>query len=408
MYKYNIILYVLAPYLILKIILTSFYRRSGTLFMLQRLGYKLNKSSKKTIWIHAASVGETKIAIRLYEKLEKLYPDSCFLISSTTSSSKSIIPKISNLDHCYLPVDWLLASRRFIKNINPKICIIIETEIWPNMLVNCKKSLIPTIIVNGRLTNKTLNTGNFIKSIYKIAMQNIGTIVCKSESEKDKFINLGAASDKVSVGGNLKFSEFQYQNSRDNIINRKYILALSTHPDEERQIITEWLKVNDKKVLLVIAPRHPERLGDILADLPLDMLKIAIRSKNETIRKSTQIYIADTVGEAECLIEHCEFVFIGGSLVDHGGQNFLEAASYGKSIIVGPYMYNFIEETEEFLKKNAIIMVKNSNTLKHVFERLLKSKQRKNLFGDNAKKIMHSKNDIMNNYCKTIQSLIIE
>ena len=166
------------------------------------------------------------------------------------------------------------------------------------------------------------------------------------------------------------------------------------------------MKINDKKLLLVIIPRHPERLGDILSDIPLDMLNIAIRSKQEPIRKSTQIYIADTYGEVSSFLEYCEFVFVGGSLVDHGGQNFIEAAAYGKTIIVGPYMYNFIEETEEFLKNNAMIMVKSSPTLKHVFERLIKSKQRRELFGANAKKILLSKKDIINDYCKEIQSLI--
>ena len=107
-------------------------------------------------------------------------------------------------------------------------------------------------------------------------------------------------------------------------------------------------------------------------------------------------------------MQHCEFVFMGGSLVDHGGQNFLEAASHGKTIIVGSYMYNFIDETEEFLKTNSMIMVKNSETLKHVFERLIKSKQRRELFGSNAKKLLESRKNIINDYCKAIQELIIE
>jgi 3-deoxy-D-manno-octulosonic-acid transferase len=176
------------------------------------------------------------------------------------------------------------------------------------------------------------------------------------------------------------------------------VLAASTHKDEERQIITEWLKTNERKTLLVVVPRHVNRLGDILSDLPLDMIKIGIRSKNDPIRKNTQVYIADTYGELDSLIQHCEFVFMGGSLVDHGGQNFIEAAMHGKTIIVGSYMYNFIDETEEFLKTNSMIMVKNSQTLKHVFERLLKSKQRRELFGNNALKLLESKKSIMDNY----------
>ncbi|MDG2159463.1 MAG: glycosyltransferase N-terminal domain-containing protein [Gammaproteobacteria bacterium] len=381
-------------------------RKSGLKFIMQRLGWANPKVNGETIWIHASSIGETKIALTLYSKLSLLYPETLFFITTTTSTSKSLITESKKLKHYYLPLDWLLTIKRFITLIKPKICIVIETEIWPNLINICNKNKIPIMIVNGRISSKTSSANNLIKSIYKIALQKIDLIMCKSELEEENFKSLGGPKLKTEVIGNIKFSQYNTIANQDNIINKKYVLALSTHPDEERQIITEWLKTYGKKVLLVIAPRHPERLGDILSDLPLDMLEIAIRSKNERIRSSTQIYIADTIGETESLIEHSEFIFVGGSLVDHGGQNFLEAASYGKSIIVGPYMYNFISETEEFLKNNAMIMVKSSNTLKHVFERLLKSKQRRELFGENAKKIMIAKKDIVDNYCKTIKRFI--
>jgi len=254
---------------------------------------------------------------------------------------------------------------------------------------------------------KTTNSPEFIRNIYKKTLNKIDLILCKSKIEKDNYIKLGSTDENIKIMGNLKYVEFNESKiSCDSFINRKYVLALSTHPDEERQIITEWLKINDKKLLLVLLPRHPERLGDILSDIPLDMINIAIRSKDEPIKKSTQIYIADTYGEAMNFIEHCEFVFVGGSLIDHGGQNFMEPASYGKTIIVGPYMYNFIDEAEEFLKKNAMIMVKSSSTLKHVFERLIKSKQRRELFGTNAKRIMATKKNIMDDYSREIQALI--
>jgi len=364
------------------------------------------KVDKETIWIHASSIGETKIALSLYSKLILTYPEALFFITTTTSSSRLLITESKKLRHHYLPLDWALTIKRFIKLIKPKACIIIETEIWPNLINVCSDNKIPITIINGRLSNKTLNTNNLIRNIYKNALQKISLIMCKSELEKNNFIELGGPMVKTEVIGNIKYSQYDDIINKNNIINKKYVLAVSTHQDEERQIITEWLKTHGKKVLLVVVPRHPERLGDILSDLPLDMVEIAIRSKNERIRSSTQIYIADTIGETENLIEHCEFVFVGGSLVDHGGQNFLEAASYGKTIIVGPYMYNFIDETEEFLKSNAMIMVKNANTLKHVFERLLKSKQRRELFGENAKKIMIKKKDIINNYCIAITKLI--
>ena len=382
-------------------------RKSGILFLVQRLGFRLRKSNESVIWIHAASVGEAKIALNVYKGLSRDLPNERFLITTNTSPSKLIISEQDNLYHHYLPVDWYLSTKRMIKAINPKICILIETELWPNLVSICKHKKIPILVANARLSKKTINSPKFIRDIYRKVLSNIDLVLCKSTIERNNYIELGSIDKKTKVLGNLKYADFDDKRlNHDNLVQRKYVLALSTHPDEERQIITEWLKINDKKLLLIIIPRHPERLGDILSDIPLDMVNIAIRSKDEPIKKSTQIYIADSYGEANTFIEHCEFVFVGGSLIDHGGQNFLEAASYGKTIIVGPYMYNFIDETEEFLKNNAMIMVKSSPTLKHVFERLIKSKQRRELFGANAKKILLSKKDIINDYCKEIQSLL--
>ena len=404
---YNLILYLISPYLISRVLIEAIRRKSGISFTRQRLGLFSKKLFNKPIWIHASSVGETKAAISLYQSLSKKFPEENFLITTNTSSSRSIIPTNKNLEHTYLPLDWLFTTRRFINLINPRICILVETELWPNLISICKKNNISIIIANARLSKRTTESPSFIKQIYKKVLSDVDLILCKSNRDKENYIQLGYLNKNIKVIGNLKYADTNntvYNN--ENIVNRKYVLALSTHPDEERQIITEWMRINEKKVLLVIMPRHPERLGDILSDIPLDMLSISIRSKNEPIKKSTQIYIADTYGEANLFLEHCEFVYLGGSLVDHGGQNFMEAASYGKTIIVGPYMYNFIEETEEFLKNNAMIMVKSSPTLKHVFERLIKSKQRRELFGANAKKILLSKKDIINDYCKEIQSLL--
>ena len=234
----------------------------------------------------------------------------------------------------------------------------IETEIWPNLLHRCKRNNIPSVIINARLSKKTTGKSDFIKSIYKKALLDITKILCKSNLEKDKYLQLGAQENKLEVTGNLKFTECEKPQNSENLINRKYVLAASTHDDEEIQIIREWLKLRERKLLLVIVPRHPERLGDILSQIPFSDMTIAIRSRNEKVKDKTQVYIADTYGELNQWIEHSEFVFMGGSLVDHGGQNFLEAALHGKTIIVGPYMYNFISETEEFLKKNALLMVK--------------------------------------------------
>jgi len=407
MIKYNLLIYLFAPYLIIKVIANAIKRKNGVSFILQRLGLNKIKKTKDVIWLHASSIGETRLAILIYKSLKRNKANSKFLITTTTKSSFKLVNEIGgDIEHFYLPIDWYFTTKRFIKSINPSICIIIETEIWPNLIQICKKNNIPSIIVNARLSKKTTDINKFIKSIYRISLSNLTKIMCKSEVEKKKYIELGADSKNVEVTGNLKFIEYSITKNNEDIIKRKYVLAASTHQDEERQIIVEWLKLKERKTLLVVVPRHPERLGDILSDLPLLMINISIRSQGEPIKKNTQIYIADTYGELNGLFEHCEFVFMGGSLVDHGGQNFLEAAAYGKTIIVGPYMYNFITETEEFLKKNCMLMVKNSKTLKHLFEKLIRSKQRRELFGSNAKKLLESKKGIIDDYSKNILLLI--
>ena len=367
MFLYNLLVYILSPIIIIKILLDSLQRNNNSNFIRQRLGLLSFEINNDTIWLHASSVGETKIALKLLKIFRERNLNDKIVITTTTKSSKSILDK-SNQDfkHYYLPFDFLFTMNRFIKAINPKICIIMETEIWPNMIQICAKQKTPIIIVNARLSKKTLNSNKIIKKIYANTLNLVNGIYCKSEREKEKYLLLGASQNKVSVLGNIKLCESPNKIENARPIERKYVLAASTHPGEERQIITEWLKINDKRTLLVVVPRHPERLGDILSDIPLSLVRIAIRSKKDKIRNNTQIYIADTIGELEDFMQHCEFVFMGGSLVDHGGQNFLEAASLGKSIIVGPYMYNFIDETEEFLKNNSMIMVKNSKSLKHV------------------------------------------
>ena len=408
MFIYNLLVYILSPIIITKILYNSLGRGNDNNFLKQRLGFDSFKKNKETVWLHASSVGETKIALKLIKIFRQKNLEDKIIVTTTTKSSKNILDKSTEkFLHYYLPFDFLFTMRRFITAINPKICIIIETEIWPNMINICSRRKIPIIIVNARLSKKTLNSHNMIKKIYANTINLVDGIYCKSEREKENYHLLGASKDKLAVVGNIKLCETPSEIVSKRPIERKYVLAASTHPGEERQIITEWLKINDKRTMLVIVPRHPERLGDILSDIPLSIVRVAIRSKKDKIRNNTQIYIADTIGEVEDFMQHCEFVFMGGSLIDHGGQNFLEAASLGKSIIVGPYMYNFIDETEEFLKNNAMIMVKNSKSLKHVFERLLKSTQRRDLFGGNAKNLLQKKTKVLDDYYSKIKKNIL-
>jgi len=376
----------------------------GSFISSKLFGYK--NISKKSIWVHAASLGEMKIAISVCRYLiESGYKD--ILITSNTPSSKKIFEesKLNDVQHYYLPFDFYLATKRFVKAISSKILIIIETEIWPNLYNFCKENNTKMIIINARFNPPNGLIRLLSKSIYKKTLNHLDYIYCKSNKDKKSYLKY-VNEDKVSNIGNIKHALVDENVTAENIINRKYVLLASSHHREEIIIIKEWLKLKSNKYLLVVAPRHPERLGDILSDIPLSGINLAIRSKGEKIRNSTQIYIADTLGEMNSLIKFSEYTLFGGSFVDVGGHSFMEAAVHSKAIIVGPYMYNFVEETEEFLKNNALIMCQKPEMLKNIFEKLFRSKTKREVFEKNAKELVSSKKLIFKNYMSVVENHI--
>ncbi len=405
MFKYNFLLYVLSPFIILKLLIYSYKNSLSKSYLSEKL-FSHKNISKKSVWLHAASLGEMKIAINICRHLiDNGHKD--ILITSNTPSSKKIFEnaKLDSIQHYYLPFDFYLVMKKFVNAVSAKILIIIETEIWPNLYNLCKKNDTKIIIINARFNPPNGLLRILSQRIYRQTLSHVNHIYCKSKKDKEAYLKY-VNEEYISETGNIKHALVDENLDTENLINKKYVLLASSHHREEIIIIKEWLKLKSNKYLLVIAPRHPERLGDILSDVPLSGINIAIRSKGEKIRNSTQIYIADTIGEMNSLIKFSEFTLFGGSFVDVGGHSFMEAAVYSKAIIVGPYMYNFIEETEEFLKNNALIMCQKPIMLKNIFEKLFRSKSKREVFEKNAKELVSSKKSILENYITLIEKHI--
>ncbi len=405
MFKYNFLLYLISPFILIKLIIYCLKNSTSLSYISNKL---LGKSLTKnySFWLHAASVGEMKIAIKVSKYLfEKGYKD--ILITSNTPSSEFIFKEscLNGVDHSYLPFDFFFATNKFVKSVSADLLIIIETEIWPNLYHLCKKNNTNIITINGRFNPPQGILGFISKSFYISTLDKISHVYCKSEKDASAFKDYMNES-KISLTGNIKHSLVSNDVAEERIVDKKYVLLASSHHREEIIVIKEWLKLKSNKYLLVIAPRHPERLGDILSDIPLSGVNIAIRSKSEKIRGSTQIYIADTLGEMNNLIKYSEFTIFGGSFVDVGGHSFMEAAAHSKAIIVGPYMYNFVEETEEFLKNNALIMCQKPEMLKNIFEKLFRSKSKRIIFEKNAKSLIDSKASIIHEYISNIEKHI--
>ena len=314
------------------------------------------------VWFHGASVGEIKSIVPLIEKLEKQKKINQILVTSSTLSSSKIFKnfKFKKTIHQFFPVDSSYFTKKFLNYWRPNLIVFIESEIWPNMLLNIQKKSIPNILLNARITKKTFKRWTHINSFSQKIFKCFDVAFPQNKETIGYLKNLGVK--KIKFLGNLKFSENEYQSK--NVIkskikkflkNKNYWCAASTHYNEEIICANTHLKLKRKIKNLVtfIIPRHVQRTDEIINSLKNFDQKIHCHSSKEVIKKNTEIYIVDTYGETNSFFKICDTVFLGGSLVKHGGQNPIEAARNGCKIIYGPHVQNF-KEVYELLDKNKV------------------------------------------------------
>ena len=407
MWRYKLLLFILFVPLALYTLWQS-VRAFEFRYFLQRLAIFFGTKPKAGgIWIHAASVGEVNAVIPLILKINAEQPDTPITLTSNTTTSAAIALKQFPLDvqHIYFPLDYLWAMKRIIKLINPKAIFIVETEFWPNLYRCANKKDIPLIIINGRISEKTLHAKDWLKKIYAITLPLVTKVYARSETDKDRFIQLGANTADIEVLGNIKFSALTSDKIEPIKLDRSYVLAASTRDDEEQLIVDAWLKAEHDNHLLVIVPRHIQRLNDIVKQLQKFNLNIAIRSKNDSLTPKTDIYIADTMGELKQFMAGSEFVLMGGSFVQKGGHNILEVAQLGKAVVFGPDMRSFEDEAKIFIEYNAGIQC-DLDQLPVYFNRLIQDNSHKLNIEKNAVSLINSYQNILGAYFKAIQQHI--
>lgn len=400
--RYQTILLFLFPLLVVYTVYQAIKFKSLN-YCLQRFGL-INKPEKPVdIWLHAASVGEVNAALPLLSAIYNKYPEKCFLVTTTTPTGAQLLKQKNplNVIHQFLPIDYSLLIGRLVKNYQPGCVLIIETELWPNLFRCCYHKNIPVCTVNGRLSRKTLETYGWIRELYKTTLQYSSRILTRSDNDSKAYIALGAAPEKVSTIGNIKFSaSLNTPGKNRSTPDHNYILAASTRPDEELLIATAWQKVKPSACnhLLVLAPRHPQRLNEILKQLGPLNLSIAVRSRAETVNENTDIYIADTVGELTDFMADADIVFVGGSLVPIGGHNILEPAALGKPVLFGPHMENFASEAEQLLNCHAAIQVADAWQLAEIFADILQHPDKYAELGTNARQLIEQYRDTADRY----------
>ena len=358
------------------------------------------KNNLKSIWFHAASVGELMSILPIIDKLERNKKIKQILVTTTTISSAKIFQKkkFKKTHHKYYPLDTNFLTNKFIRVWKPQIAIFVDSEIWPNMIENLYFKKIPIVLLNARITRKSFNRWNLVKNFAETIFSKI-SLALPSNLETKMFLKkLGVK--KIKIAGNLKYygkSKINFKgkiNLNKKFNNFKVWCAASTHNSEEIFIskLHKDLKKNEKKLLTIIIPRHINRSKNIINNLKDDNLNVITYSSGKKLKKDTDIYLVDTYGEASRFYSLSNVTFMGGSMIKHGGQNPLEPARLGNYIISGPNIENF-KEIYKFLEKNRM-SIRTSNTTK--IKKIISMRLNKKFSNNNKKKIFRIGDKILN------------
>lgn len=381
-FLYNLIWILSLPIVLLVIVFRIVTGKEDILRMPERLGIpSMFRPKTNFIWIHGASVGESKIALTLAKNLHKPFPKLKILITTGTLTSAKIVRNNMgpNIVHQFVPIDNYFSIWMFFRYWKPKMGILVESEIWPNML-HIGSKFCPLILANARMSDKSFNRWKKYKFLAPSLLNKFKVILSQSELDHKKFVELGA-ENSINVG-NLKYAGNKLDIDNHNLRvlknqtkNRMVFLAASTHPGEEEIILDCHNKLAEKhpKLLTIIAPRHIKRASEIASICEKHNLKYNLRSKSEKITSKTDVYIADTMSELGLFFTIAKSTFMGGSF-DVGGHNLIEPAYFPTIIIFGPDMSNCQEVANEFLEKKAAFQIQNGDELKNILDQIFSNK----------------------------------
>ncbi|HYM25141.1 MAG TPA: 3-deoxy-D-manno-octulosonic acid transferase [Vicinamibacterales bacterium] len=359
----------------------------------QRLGFlpiSFNFDGEESIWIHAVSVGEALTARALAADLRARYPTLRLFLSTTTIAGQQVARgRLSDIDAVfYFPFDWTFTARRTLRIVRPRLFIMMETEIWPNLLRLCRRQGIRTIVINGRISQRSYPRYRLIRPFFARVLADVDRFCMQSEESARRLVDLGADPARVTVTGSLKFDSLQlpvaasHGKPRERVLrffrlspNRTVIVAGSTMKGEEAAVLRSFMRIRSaagSSALLVIAPRQPERFGEVE--------RLSREAGFATVRRSelpidaeprADVVVLDTIGELAQIYQLATAVFVGGSLADLGGHNILEPAIFGKPIVFGAHMQNFREIADAFLANGAALQVASDRELEQALLELV-------------------------------------
>jgi len=344
-------------------------------------------AGKQVFWIHVVSVGETRAVLPLVKALKKAYPEVALIISNVTETGHEVASQVAEVDCClFFPYDFSLVVRRVLRQVNPSLIIIVETEIWPNFVRLARDGKIPLILANGRISDRSYPHYQWIKRFIRSILQQFSVLCVQTEEDARRLRMLGAPAALVQVSGNVKFDLDVSLPDHPTVAQLKkgYHLpegeliwvAGSTHAGEEEVVVDVYQQLASgvKLLRLVLVPRHPERCPSVvkmLAGRQIPFVRCSELASMDELLAPDTVLLVDTVGELQQIYAVSDIVFVGGSLVPVGGHNILEASAVRKPVIFGPHMQNFREISQLLLAAGGGVMVSGKSELLTVTQRLL-------------------------------------
>ena len=367
----------------------------------ERLGYGPVSETPGTLWIHAASVGEVIAATPMIRALREQAPDYPILVTTMTPTGAERVRAAFGTDvaHAYVPLDLPWMVNRFIRRLNPSGLVIMETEVWPNLVHGCARRGIPIILANARLSEQSAAGYARVAPLALPAFRALDWIAAQAEADAQRFRALGVRSGQLSVTGSIKYDLSIPDETRKEAAalretfgtQRPVWIGASTHEGEDARLLEAHraLLATHPDALLVLVPRHPERFNDVAQAVRGRNLTMALRSRAESAAEA-QVYLADTMGELLMLFGSADVAFIGGSLIERGGHNPLEAAAWSLPVLTGLHVFNFATVFEYLSQEDGVLFVEGEDALARSLQKLLGDEALRRETGQRARAVVEA------------------
>ena len=393
----------------------------------ERLGSLPKLDRQPVVWLHCVSVGETQAARPLVERIRKELPHHALVVSTVTLTGQKLARDLFREQAArvvYFPFDWRWSVRRALNALSPSVVVVMETELWPNFLRECKAREIPVALVNGRISRKSFGRYLKIRFFLRHVLDCLSIAVMQSEQDAERILQLGMTKERVFSAGNLKFEAVGNTDQKTDFKNRfglqsdvPLVLAASTHAPEEKIVLESLRKLRESQpgVRLMIAPRHPERFNEVAELIGASGLSWARRTDAPASTDTTAtVILLDTIGELPSTYSYASVVFVGGSIVDRGGHNVLEPAAHGVAVITGAHTHNFhaivalLNEAKAILQLGPVEGGEAVVALAEALRRLLVNEEWRRELGERAKQLIAANQGAVEKTMKLIAPLFAQ